>query len=649
LFGVGADRTNANRFTSGAMLRIFLPVIFLPSLAIAQSMPATHAYSGLDATSARTRLERDGRRSYGPPFEAAAMRAAATTESFPGLRLPGQKDAPVRPAPAIRIVKPAFHLPEQDLGIADTQDVLFFAESRLVRMRIHLKAAGEPLAQRWTGQLRKYFDFVDRDGDGYVNRYEAEYVFSNAGLNQMIQTGFAYQRPDDAARTFAEMDLDQDGRISFDEFAYYYSPTAARVITALPSPNRDVFADVLTDELFKLFDTDKDGKLSRAELEAVEKLLATLDSDEDECLSAMEVAPSVFIAGGFRPPPRPAPKSAPGEQPMLAFRPGQIPDSILETILTHYDRDKNYKLSKSENPFSDEVFKALDRNGNGELSVTELMAWKDAPPDLELEMTLGAKAEESAIRVVPPAGGRPTPLAKGFKVVSDGTAVFTIGNQSVQLSCYMPRGVYGQTAPSNNVLLFPDNGRGFITEKDVAGPQSQGMRVMFDLIDRDGDGKITRREFDAFVSLQRSFTPLPLSLVYSAQTPSLFQLLDTNGDGRLSVREVREAWSRLIALEPSSKEFITRAALQPQGALRFGRSAEVFSFNPAMVYTQPVNRQSTRGPLWFRKFDRNGDGEVSRSEFPGSQAEFDRLDTNKDGYISVEEAEAADKAMRVRK
>jgi Ca2+-binding EF-hand superfamily protein len=631
------------------MLRIILPAIFLPSIAVAQTMPATHAYSGLDATSARIRLERDGRRPYTPPYEAAAMRAAPTTEYFPGLRLPGQKEAPARPAPAIRVVKPAFHLPEQDLGIADRQDFLFFAESRLVRMRIQLKAAGEPLSERWTGQLRKYFDFVDRDGDGYLNRYEAEFVFSNAGINQMIQTGFAYQRPDDVARTFADMDVDQDGRISFDEFAYGYTPTAARVITALPSPNRDVFADVLTDELFKLFDTDKDGKLSRAELDAVEKLFVTLDSDEDECLSAMEVAPSVFNPAGFRGQSRPIAKSAPAEQPVLAFRPGQIPDSILETILAHYDRDKNYKLTKTENPFSDEVFKALDRTGNGELSVSELMAWKDAPPDLELEMTLGAKAEESAIRLLPPGDGRPTPLAKGFKVVSDGTAVFTIGNQSVQLSCYLPRGVYGQSPMPNNVLLFPDNGRGFITERDLAGPQTQGMRVMFDMIDRDADGKITRREFDAFVALQQSFTKLPLSLVYSAQTPSLFQFLDQNGDGRLSVREVREAWSRLIALEPSSKEYVTRAALQPQGALRFGRAAEVFAFNPAFMYTQPTNRQSTRGPLWFRKFDRNGDGELSRSEFPGSAAEFDRLDTNKDGYISLEEAEAADKATRVRK
>jgi Ca2+-binding EF-hand superfamily protein len=141
---------------------------------------------------------------------------------------------------------------------------------------------------------------------------------------------------------------------------------------------------------------------------------------------------------------------------------------------------------------------------------------------------------------------------------------------------------------------------------------------------------------------------LPLSLVYSAQTPSLFQVLDENGDGRLSIREVRKAWDRLIALEPVEKDHVTRAALQPQGGLKFGRTTEIFNVNPATVYTQTV-RQTDRGPVWFRKFDRNGDGELSPAEFPGTRAEFDRIDANHDGYISAEEAEAADKQLRARK
>ena len=64
---------------------------------------------------------------------------------------------------------------------------------------------------------------------GYLNRYEAEFAFSNVGVAQMLQTGFAYQRPDDAARAFADLDVDGDGRVSFDEFAAYYTPTAKQL------------------------------------------------------------------------------------------------------------------------------------------------------------------------------------------------------------------------------------------------------------------------------------------------------------------------------------------------------------------------------------------------------------------------------------
>lgn len=626
-------------------------VVLVPALAAAQSMPATHAYSGLDATSARHRLERGVTRPYGPKFEAATMPIASATEHFPGLRLPGQKGDFQRPAPVIRVVKPAFRLPEKDLGIADSQDVMFFAEARVVRFRIHLKAAGEPLAKRWTGQLRAYFDFLDRDGDGELNRHEAEFAFANAGVVQMIQSGFAYQRPTDAAKLFADLDVDADGKVRFDEFAAFYAPSAGRVITAQANPIRDLYSDVLTDELFQMLDTDKDKRLSRSELLGVERLFATLDADEDENLTALEVVPNLFN----RPRPttpvdttaKPTTPSTPATSPtnpMTAFKTGSAPEAITQIILGRYDKDKNLVISRAENPLGPDAFQQLDKDGNGELAATELAGWANLPPDVDLDMILGGKPEESSIKTRPRIDGKPV---EGFRIGPNGTAVFTIGNQAVQIACNALRALPGQPVRFG-VLQFPDNGRGFVTEGDLSGPQLQLMRVLFDLIDRDADGKMSRAEFDAFSNLQRSFTGLPLSLVYSAQTPSLFQVLDANGDGRLSIREVRSGWDRLIALEPVEKEYVTRSALTPQGAVRFGRLTDVLS-NPTAMYSQPPARQSNRGPAWFRKFDRNADGELSRSEFPGRAADFDRIDANHDGFITVEEAEAFDKATRVAK
>ena len=40
----------------------------------------------------------------------------------------------------------------------------------------------------------------------------------------------------------------------------------------------------------------------------------------------------------------------------------------------------------------------------------------------------------------------------------------------------------------------------------------------------------------------------------------------------------------------------------------------------------------------FKQRDKNGDGKLDRSELPG--ALFDRLDANKDGFVTEEEAKA---------
>ena len=59
-----------------------------------------------------------------------------------------------------------------------------------------------------------------------------------------------------------------------------------------------------------------------------------------------------------------------------------------------------------------------------------------------------------------------------------------------------------------------------------------------------------------------------------------------------------------------------------------------------------VRQGPNRGPAWFRKMDRNKDGDVSRREFLGTPEEFKKIDTDGDGLISAAEADAYEKSRK---
>ena len=51
-------------------------------------------------------------------------------------------------------------------------------------------------------------------------------------------------------------------------------------------------------------------------------------------------------------------------------------------------------------------------------------------------------------------------------------------------------------------------------------------------------------------------------------------------------------------------------------------------------------QRSEAGPTWFRRMDRNGDGDLAWSEFLGPRDVFHQLDADHDGLIDPFEAAA---------
>ncbi len=304
-----------------------------------------------------------------------------------------------------------------------------------------------------------------------------------------------------------------------------------------------------------MLDANGDGKLTKDEVKAAEKFLATRDADEDECLSMQEFAPGVYDQNRVRrlgeeqllqsPNGNPYPVPV-GAQTVVIYETGKVPGTVTQQVIKKYDKDNDFELTKTECGFDDLTFKALDRDGNGNLDGEELDAWRTGVPDLSVSLSLAPKQGDCVAKLDDEKGA----AARGFvlKQTEAGRLVLHVGRQAIDFSAFATNFQNQQGSLKQSfAYLFTQaaGGKDHIVEKDLAGPnavQFQIVRVMFETADRDADGKMTKAEFDAYFDLQDNFRNVSLSLTPAVQTPTLFQLLDESRDGRLSVRELRTAW-----------------------------------------------------------------------------------------------------------
>ena len=129
-------------------------------------------------------------------------------------------------------------------------------------------------------------------------------------------------------------------------------------------------------------------------------------------------------------------------------------------------------------------------------------------------------------------------------------------------------------------------------------------------------------------------------------------MLDASNDGRLSVRELRSARARLARFDQNddgvvlSDEIPARYQLTVLSGQTTYNPVQGSGFGQGVGYRLATSPPASHGPVWFRKMDRNLDGDVSRREFLGPPGHFGNIDTDGDGLIDLTEAEQADMRFR---
>jgi Ca2+-binding EF-hand superfamily protein len=139
----------------------------------------------------------------------------------------------------------------------------------------------------------------------------------------------------------------------------------------------------------------------------------------------------------------------------------------------------------------------------------------------------------------------------------------------------------------------------------------QGPNPLFGQIDKDGDGFLVMEEMRAFAAAggQARF--------------ERFQGMDRDRDGKVSRDEFTGPKPRFALLDADGDGFVT---------------LDEFLIAPALGDNGPAPKKAAApNAQRLRSMDKDGDGKVSRAEFTGTPRMFERLDINKDGFLSADD------------
>jgi len=402
--------------------------------------------------------------------------------------------------------------------------------------------------------------------------------------------------------------------------------------------------------LASLLDTDFDGAISDEELKTSVRTLRFRDLDNDETFSVSELLP-------YR-----DPRS---ENAAVA------PDAVSLPFFHVIDRDSAQRAAArivqrygSAGQIPAELLR--QRGGidtasgvpDNPLSIDDVLGVIEKPRfHLVMDVSLSVKANTSNIKVAidREASAFCKPAAKQafgeYRIVIDSLPLTVIALGGSANDRRNVQGYLGQT------FVMSDGDRNqYLDESEFPGMMEalsrSGVKTDFAAVDLNDDAMATREEVFSFARRDQMATASRVEVSVKQDGKTLFGLLDKNADRRLSAREMRAGSNVLhtydlnqdnkFADSELGTEFVLAISLGRPEFRRTTGQTGMMSMQMGAGDAILPGAESMQGPEWFRRMDRNQDGDVSPREFLGTTQQFVQIDSDRDRLISADEAKSLD-------
>ncbi|MBS0205632.1 MAG: hypothetical protein JSS49_22240 [Planctomycetes bacterium] len=508
---------------------------------------------------------------------------------------------------------------------AEVRDVILMLGNGPLHVRLNLSVGKKSPAEARQETVNRLLKELDANADGKLSREEAQ----RSPL-------FREKQRDKAAEFIKSLNVDLS--VSPKDIEKRIEQLGGETVVY----RQNTEASLTDDQVFKNLDVDGDGIISEAEMtDAVDGLLAK-DTDDDECVTLEEFIPQSTEVQSLVP----RANVARSQTTSVAEIIRDTHQTLLPAqMIRKYDTDRNNKLSAAELNWTGEKLATCDADKDGQLSVKELANLRNTPVDLELAVDVIRADGERMLRVLQVVGGRSAnDSAPDLVKVSLPTAELTFSVRDIdpfETSMTIALRAFNELDADKNGYL--DKGETRMRERFGRG--------LFDQIDADGDGKIFGEEMKDFIRTRGEPVATTCHVTAFSDGAGFFSAIDTNGDRRLSVREMRNADRSLARMDVDQKPGLSEQEPVRQYRIEFVRgifnpfgSTERSVNPPVATDVVAINNRTSVGPVWFQRWDRNNDGDITWREFLGPRAAFDELDADRDELIDPKEAEAASPA-----